>query len=366
MTVSPFRPHSAPSRFVGRTAELGYCRGYLEALSAGESHEPLCFVAPRGIGKTSLLKQAERLATEAGFLALRISCAQESSFLAALDQALQISPWKLKGAQLGVNGASLSFEHNGQTQVTPTSVQNALRSMATPSTLKSLKGLRWDGLVVLIDEIQAGTITDLATWLNAVQLLVNEEPVPRVATIWAGLPSSREKLTEAATFAERTRFVTVGRLTKPTDRELLVQTADSESVSWDPRALQAARTFGREHPYLLQLGARAIWDVSNPGPGATLTAAAAAKGLAVATAELDKLFESRWQQASGAQRDFLKAMAGLRQPASRGELAAALGKSTTAISVPRARLIDRGMIEPAAHGKLAFTMPGFREFVQAI
>ncbi|OUE07888.1 hypothetical protein CMsap09_02985 [Clavibacter michiganensis] len=47
----------------------------------------------------------------------------------------------------------------------------------------------------------------------------------------------------------------------------------------------------------------------------------------------------------------------------RASLADALGTTTRAISVPRQKLLDKGLVDANKHGHLSFTVPGFTEFV---
>ena len=42
-----------------------------------------------------------------------------------------------------------------------------------------------------------------------------------------------------------------------------------------------------------------------------------------------------------------------------------IGASSDDLSVPRARLIDKGLIEVAGRGELDFTIPGFADYVRA-
>jgi hypothetical protein len=63
---------------------------------------------------------------------------------------------------------------------------------------------------------------------------------------------------------------------------------------------------------------------------------------------------------------FLAAMAELGDgPIGRGELAQKMGVSTDDLGVPRARLMDKGLIDTAGHGTLTFTIPGFAAYVRA-
>ena len=51
-------------------------------------------------------------------------------------------------------------------------------------------------------------------------------------------------------------------------------------------------------------------------------------------------------------------------PASRAAIAASLNTGSNQLSTPRARLIDKGLIQPANRGTLEFTIPGFAGFVR--
>ena len=48
----------------------------------------------------------------------------------------------------------------------------------------------------------------------------------------------------------------------------------------------------------------------------------------------------------------------------REHIATTMQRESRAISVPRARLIDRGIIEAAGRGKLRFTLPGMATWIR--
>jgi Mn-dependent DtxR family transcriptional regulator len=50
-------------------------------------------------------------------------------------------------------------------------------------------------------------------------------------------------------------------------------------------------------------------------------------------------------------------------PVQRAEIAARMGTSTEELSVPRARLLDKGLVQAAGRGRLEFTIPGFAHYV---
>jgi Mn-dependent DtxR family transcriptional regulator len=82
--------------------------------------------------------------------------------------------------------------------------------------------------------------------------------------------------------------------------------------------------------------------------------------------DLEALFRARWEKATAVEQQFIRAMAELGDgPVRRSDLAEALGASSDELSVPRARLIDKGLIEVAGRGQIEFTIPGFAEYVRA-
>ena len=115
--------------------------------------------------------------------------------------------------------------------------------------------------------------------------------------------------------------------------------------------------------YFVQEFAKASWDYA-PGPG--IYVADAAVGVRVGWDKLDSgFFASRWNRATPAERDYLRAMAVDDDgPAVSGEVARRLGKATVQQVGPiRARLIHKGLIHAPEHGLIAYTVPGMADFI---
>ena len=80
---------------------------------------------------------------------------------------------------------------------------------------------------------------------------------------------------------------------------------------------------------------------------------------------MDALFRARWANATPGERDFMAAMASIGDEAvRRTDIAGVLGVSSESLSVPRARLIDKGFLQAGGRGTLEFTIPGFAQFVR--
>ena len=75
---------------------------------------------------------------------------------------------------------------------------------------------------------------------------------------------------------------------------------------------------------------------------------------------------ARWGAATPLEQHLLTVMAHAGSASvTRAEIAAGMGRSTQSLGMPRERLIDKGIVEPAGHGRLRFTMPGFAEYLRA-
>ncbi len=85
-----------------------------------------------------------------------------------------------------------------------------------------------------------------------------------------------------------------------------------------------------------------------------------------AQAALDtSIYELRIQRATDQERRYMRAMAELGEgPYKSGAVAAALGRTTAAVSMIRQRLLDKGLVYATEdYGYVDFTVPRFGEFM---
>jgi len=88
-------------------------------------------------------------------------------------------------------------------------------------------------------------------------------------------------------------------------------------------------------------------------------------GAALAGSALDVgFFRARWDRATKAEHDYLRAMAvDGDNGSSTGEVARRLGRHTRSLGPARASLIAKGLIYAPDHGEIAFTVPGMADFI---
>ena len=390
MAANPYTPGQVPRILAGRAVELRRIEDQLaRVVTYGELGGPLLvFHAPRGLGKTSLLRAAQRRADTLGFVSAWVACSRERPVLPELVRSVQTA---LERADVLPRGGAGGRWRKRLQSVTVevglpgAKVQAAVADPAPPTEepaalapIGALEELLHDtatlvrrrggaGLLLFLDELHTASADDMSVVLNTLQNLDGAREANPLAVVTAGLPVTPEALTRAATFGERSTFVSLDVLNDEDARTLLVAPADAEGVSWSAGALDAVVTEARGYPYLLQLIGSSTWDAARPDHGDRLTLNQVRKGLPAARDQLTAMHRARWGAATPLDREFLVAMAAAgRDNVTRAEIAQRMGRDSRAISVPRERLIEKGVIEPVGHGLVRFTMPGFAEFVRTL
>lgn len=392
---NPYTPSDRPRVFVGRDAERDRLRDRLARVAAyGEMMGPLVVVTgPRGVGKTSLLRDVAAQAEQDGFVVAWVAGVKHQPFLGemvdrvsrALERAEVTTP--SAGARIGQLGVELNAGiakvfariDRRRDDPGPTALVGPLEDfLGRAASLVRERG--GSGLVVMIDELHAPlessrerdyapdprAVLDAAVLLNAVQDMGAERERYPLGVVGAGLPQTKGLLTRAATFGERSHEIVLGELDDATAARVLTAPAEQLGVSWDPEALDIAVTAADGYPQSLQIIGSATWDAARPRRGGVLTVADVERGWEAAQSDLVSLFDARWSVATEAERSFLVAMAGLDGPiVRRGAIAEALGVPTEALGMVRRNLINKGIVEDAGRGLLRFTVPGFDRFVLA-
>ena len=148
--------------------------------------------------------------------------------------------------------------------------------------------------------------------------------------------------------------------------EALRLPAQQVGVRWTQAALEQAIELTKGYPHEVQLLGEAAWNAARPESGGTISVGHVRQGQEIAERRMDQLFAARMAKTTAEQRRFLAAMASLGDgPITRRNIADTLGVTTEALSRPRQELIDRGLIEPAGHGQLRYTVPGFASYLRS-
>lgn len=384
---NPYRPGAGrrPPALAGRDALLAAFDVVVRrSEELGEGDRGWILNGLRGVGKTVLLNELLRRAGDRDWITAKVEAGAGESLPVALSHALVRGMRTATGRHpdsrlrrmLGVFKAfSVKADATGTVslgvEVEPIrGVADSGRFAEDLSALFEVMGETARelgiGALILVDELQEADATELAAINTALHHLGQAEvPLP-LMLVGAGLPSLPALLADATSYAERLYdYWTVGLLDQPAAVDALTIPTHALQVDWDRTALMMAAEVASGYPYFLQAIGKHVWDNAISSP---ISADDVRVGLRDARREIDEgLYRSRWERATPAQRDLLRALAELAgdETATVSALASHMHKSRVSdLSVARNELIKKGLVYPPERGVLAFTVPGMHEFVR--
>ena len=364
---------------VGRQVQQSVVRSTAQLVEAGRPPQHLVLTGLRGVGKTVLLKDVLRTLRDRGWLAgyyevrrdveagvaLSTIVSNGTELLPAagrLREALRSAAGTIGGAKISsAADGNLSFSLNRQaaTQEEPyVAAARLFRALGHAAADANV------GVALCIDEIQSFRRKDATTLLQALESNVDADA--RVLLIGAGLPITPAELSKARTYAERFRYERLDDLSAADARLALVEPAERLHVRWEDPALERVISLAKGYPYFLQLYASETWLVAGTSPQAITLADVKQAEPRVARQLEAGLYATRYDRASQRERDYLQAMAALMSDGERvrsGAVAQRLSTQLSNLSPIRDRLIQKGVIYAPESGLLAFSVPGFRDYV---
>lgn len=386
LTTNPFRPGAGrrPPVLAGRGALLGAFEVVVaRAEEHGEGDRGWILSGLRGVGKTVVLRELLGQAAERGWITAKVEAGASTSVSVALSTALlkamktatgRHAESRLRRLLAVFTAFSLTVDPGGSVSLgvdvepahgTADSGRFSEDLVALFEVLGETARDLGIGVLLLIDELQEAAADDMTALNTAVHELGQDDvPLP-VMVVGAGLPSLPAQLAEATSYAERLwDYRTLGLLDDAAGAEALTLPALDLGVEWSDEALELALATAGGYPYFLQSVGKHVWDAARRSP---IEVDDVEVGLVAARAEVDDgLYRSRWERATPAQKDLLRAVAVVAGDgtASVADVASALGRARTSdISVARSEVIKKGLVYAPARGLLAFTVPGMHTFI---
>ncbi len=385
-TPNPYRPGAGrvPPELAGRSAVLADFTGMLASVASdGEGDRPWIISGLRGVGKTVLLNQCARDGVDSGWVVIKLEASGRQPLAVQLAKEIYVALRKTATVSHKVARSfreAFSVFRSFQVKVDPggtygfgfdvqAAVGRADSGQLSTDLAEMLDSLgaaargAGTGVLLAIDELQEAGTADLEALNIALhQLGQDPRPVPMIF-LGTGLPSLPSVLAKASTYAERMYlYRTLDLLNDDDTRAALVTPAQRERVLWTADALDIVLTASGGYPYFVQACGKHVWDVAATR---TIDADDARIGVERARDEVDAgLYKSRWERATAAHQDFMKAMAEDHDaPSLVSDIAARLGRAQTALSSPRQQLIHAGLLYTPRRGYLAFTVPGMADYI---
>lgn len=381
---NPYRPGGGrrPPALVGRDREIRDFEIALQRFEIGSDDRSQLLYGLRGVGKTVLLREFQRIAERRGWPCHPIEIAEGVNFAEEIANLARTALLRLSSREklgdLGRRGLSVlrSFQLRYQLPEGPEvsfGLDPTLGVADFGNLQKDIGDLlsavgraarqKGTGAVFTVDEFQFLAPKEMEALIVALHR-ISQEGLP-VLFVGAGLPSLPGKVGDARSYAERLfEFRRINSLDSEEARLALAQPAEGLGVRWTVDALDAVIRQTRGYPYFLQTFGQQGWEVAT-GPR-EITEADVARATPIALRSLDEgFFQVRFGRATDAGRRYLEAMASMGPgPHPSGDVASRLGRRSNQVSPQRDALIRLGLCYAPRHGEIAFTVPLFDEFVR--
>ncbi|HIT76540.1 MAG TPA: AAA family ATPase [Candidatus Avipropionibacterium avicola] len=377
----PFFPGAgtSPWRLEGREEEIRLWERVMAdfAMFGRTQARHLVIQGVRGVGKTSLLKEFAETALREGCLAIRVRCQSSGReslmdrIRASLDQALEQEQPTRRSAVTGVEVRTPLGGFGLERQVSeadPTLLDSAFMGSVLAATAQVVHrgGI---GLAILVDETQYADRRSLVNLSELVSVIGEQDADrPPFHLAFAGLPKdTAAKVTRSSSHAERVyRRIDLGHLDPDSARDALQLPVQAAGGRWTEPALDLAVEASGCYPAFIQEYGAAIWELRHTDEQgiAVLDERVAARGIELAGPQIESYFDAAWEAAPPLGRQCLVALAEAGGQLRMGELASAVGKSSSSeISWVVDDLTRRGTCLKPARGVVVFGRAGMQDWV---
>ena len=388
---NPYAPGAGqrPPELAGRDAQLAAFDVVLERVARGRAERSLVLTGLRGVGKTVLLNALRSAAVRRGWGTGKLEARPDLPLRRPLSSALHQAVRELGHPEeeqrdhvLGVLRAFAERDAGRDAKLrdrwSPGIDVPAARGRADSGDIEidlvelltEVGGLAQDlgkGVAVFLDEMQDLGPADVSA-LCAACHGISQSGLP-VIVVGAVLPHLPAVLSASKSYSERLfAYQRIDRLSRDAADRALAAPAAEEDAEFTPEGLEAMYAATGGYPYFIQAYGKTVWDLA---PRSPITA----DDVAVAAPEAERelavgFFGSRYERATPAERDYLRAMADADSgedpvgAVATADVAAVLGKKPQSLSPARDALLKKGLIYSGERGRIAFTVPHFGRYLR--
>ncbi len=384
---NPFSPGAGapPPELAGRDGVLEQAEVLFARIRQKRPEKSLIMTGLRGVGKTVLLNEMDRMAREVEYRTVFIEASEQKplavllvpqlrSLLYALDRVAGAGNKVRRGLAVlksFVGAIKVSFgdvEFGLDIEPEKGTADSGDLEVDLPSLFIAIGEAaeeRQSAVAIFIDEIQFFSKAELNALIMGMHKM-QQRQLPLVL-VGAGLPILPGLAGDAKSYAERLfSFPDIGPLQKEDAAKALQDPVMEEGVAFEADALEEIFQLTKGYPYFLQEWGYQAWNQAESSP---ITLQLVHETTKQVIARLDEnFFRVRFDRLTDGEKKYLRAMAELGQgPYRTTDITEKLGvESSTALSSVRSKLIKKGMIYSPAHGLLNFTVPLFDEFMRRV
>jgi hypothetical protein len=414
---NPYAPGAGqrPPELAGRDEQLRAFDVVLERVAKGRPERSIVLTGLRGVGKTVLLNALRSAAVRADWGTGKLEARPDQRLRRPLSAAVHVAVRELgyprSGAVDEVLGTIKAFalrdaEPNARLRdrwspgidvpATKGRADSGDIEIDLVELLGDVGGLAADlgrGVAICIEEMQDLASGDVSV-LCAACHEISQSGLPLIV-VGAGLPHLPTVLSASKSYSERLfRYSRIDRLDRAAADIALVSPTREEGAGFTEEALEEMYAVTAGYPYFIQAYGKVAWDVA---PASPITVEDVRVAAPEAEAELAVgFFGSRYERATPAEREYLRAMAdaahdgdaavgsgarpgdgggpgdGGEHPAygqeaesvSSSAVATLLHRKPQSLSPARDALLKKGLIYSGERGRIAFTVPHFGRYLR--
>ncbi len=380
---NPFSPGagSPPPELAGRDGILEQVHVLLGRVRMKRPEKSILMTGLRGVGKTVLLNEIERMAIADGYRTILVEAHEDKPLALLLVPHLRRILFdldRIAGAgDKARRGLAVLKSFIGGIRISVGDVEFGLdtdpeKGAADSGDLEiDLPNLfvavaeaaeeRHTSVAILIDEIQYLNTSELSALIMGMHKM-QQRQLPLVL-VGAGLPILPGLAGDSKSYAERLfSFPDIGPLAEPEAAKALKDPVTAAGEVFDDVAIAEIYRLTQGYPYFLQEWGYQSWNHAIASP---ITLQIVQETTALVASRLDEnFFRVRFNRLTPREKMYLRAMAELgSDPYRTADIAEFLGVKITTLGPVRASLIKKGMIYSPSHGDMAFTVPLFDQFM---
>lgn len=381
--VNPYRPGAGlmPTYLAGRDEDIHNIGQMFYALTKNIPTQSVIFSGLRGVGKTVLINQLQKIAEDQGIFCRHIEVEERNDFIsqiAACSQAfLRTVSGKEKFRHLiqkpldAIKALVVSFDPNEHTFSLSLQEKELYRSLNLTQSLTDVFSSIGEAayqsetpLCFFIDEMQYMKPEELGSLIAALHR-ANQLGYP-VMIIGAGLPKIYKMLSDEKSCSERLfLYKEIDSLTREQSDKAITEPAKKFGISYEREAVDEIINITKGYPFFIQQMCQIVYEKTNRD---VIRVSDIQDVVKLFFETLDAgFFRVRYERCSDSDKKFLFAMVRCGElPCTISGISKWLKKKGKTISPTRAQLINKGIIYPVRYSELDFTVPEFSGFIQRL
>ena len=381
--INPYRPGAGlmPTYLAGRDEDIQNVDNLFEALILNIPTQSVIFSGLRGVGKTVLMNQLQKIAEDKRIFCKHIEVEERNDFISQLASCSQAFLRRISMAENfrhliqkpldAIKSLVVSFDPNENIFSLPLQEKELYKTTNLTQSLTDVLTALGEAaykaeipICFFIDEIQYMKASELGALIAALHR-ANQLGYP-IMIIGAGLPKIYTMLSEEKSYSERLFIYTEIYSLEALQAEAAIRKpAEKLNVTYTEEAVQKIIEVTKGYPFFIQQFCQIVFQNTEHKE---INIHDVNDSVASFFKVLDKgFFRVRYERCSEADKKFIFAMVSSGElPCTISNIAKAMKKPVNSISTSRAQLINKGIIYSVKYKELDFTVPEFDGFIKRL